>query len=77
MYADYVLRRFGIMLLVIFLAVSINFLLPRLMPGDPIEAQLNQLMATGAGVGDVTAMVESYRARFGLDKSLIVQYYEY
>jgi peptide/nickel transport system permease protein len=77
MYGEYVLRRFGIMLLVIFLAVSINFMLPRLMPGDPVEAQLNQLMATGGGVSDITAMVESYRARFGLDQPLINQYFAY
>lgn len=77
MYADYVLRRFGIMLLVIFLAVSINFMLPRMMPGDPVEAQLNQLMAMGGGVSDVTAMVESYRARFGLDQPILTQYLAY
>lgn len=75
MYADYVLRRFGIMLLVIFLAVSINFALPRLMPGDPIEAQLNRIMAeSGGAVGDVQALVESYRQRFGLDEPLWQQY---
>lgn len=77
MYGEYVLRRLGTMLLVIFLAISINFLLPRLMPGDPVEAQLNQLMATGGGVSDITAMVESYRARFGLDQPLLSQYFAY
>jgi len=76
-YGEYVLRRLGTMLLVIFLAISINFLLPRLMPGDPVEAQLNQLMATGGGVSDITAMVESYRARFGLDQPLLSQYFAY
>jgi peptide/nickel transport system permease protein len=78
MYADYVFRRFGIMLLVIFLAVSINFLLPRLMPGDPIEAQLNQLLATGGGsAGDIQAMAAAYRERFGLDQPLWNQYFAY
>lgn len=77
-YWDYVARRFGIMLLVVFLAVSINFALPRLMPGDPIESQLNQLMASGGGaMGDVTAMVESYRARFGLDQPILTQFLSY
>lgn len=77
-YWDYVTRRFGIMLLVVFLAVSINFALPRLMPGDPIENQLNQLMASGGGaMGDVGAMVASYRARFGLDQSILTQYLAY
>lgn len=78
MYFDYVIRRFGVMLLVIFLAVSINFALPRLMPGDPIEAQLNQLMASGGGqMGDVAAMVDAYRARFGLDQPVWMQYIAY
>lgn len=77
MYANYILRRLGIMLLVIFFAITINFMLPRMMPGDPVEAQLNQLLATGAGGGDITAMVESYRARFGLDQPILTQYVEY
>jgi peptide/nickel transport system permease protein len=65
------------MLLVVFFAVTINFMLPRLMPGDPIEAQLTQLLASGAGSGDITAMVESYRARFGLDQPIFNQYIAY
>ena len=78
MLVEYVARRFGVMLLVIFLAVSINFLIPRLMPGDPVEAQLSQLLAQGGGnVGDVAAMVDSYRARFGLDQPLWRQYIAY
>lgn len=78
MYLDYVVRRFGVMLLVIVLAVTINFALPRLMPGDPIESQLNQLLAQGSGsVGDIDAMVASYRERFGLDQPLIGQYFAY
>ena len=32
------------MLLVILLAVTINFVIPRLMPGDPIEQQLSQMV---------------------------------
>jgi peptide/nickel transport system permease protein len=78
MYLSYVARRLGVMLVVIFLAVSINFILPRLMPGDPIEAQLNQLLATGAGGGgDVAAMAQAYRERFGLDQPLLNQYVSY
>lgn len=77
MYLGYVARRFGIMLLVVFLAVSINFALPRMMPGDPIQAQLSQLLASGGGSGDVTAMVEAYQQRFGLDKPIWHQYIAY
>ncbi len=77
MYLGYVGRRFAIMLLVVFLAVSINFALPRLMPGDPIQAQLSQLMASGGGSGDITAMVEAYQKRFGLDQPIWNQYLAY
>ncbi|RYE81243.1 MAG: ABC transporter permease [Hyphomicrobiales bacterium] len=77
MYAGYVARRLGIMLLVVFLAVSINFALPRLMPGDPIQAQLSQLLASGGGSGDISAMVEAYQQRFGLDQPVWNQYFAY
>ena len=77
MYLGYVAKRFAIMLLVIFLAVSINFALPRMMPGDPIQAELSQVMASGSGSGDITAMVKSYQARFGLDQPVWHQYLAY
>ena len=77
MYWGYVGRRLGIMLLVVFLAVSINFALPRMMPGDPIQAQLSQLLASGGGSGDISAMVEAYQQRFGLDQPIWSQYVAY
>lgn len=78
MYLAYVSRRFGMMLLVILLAVTINFVIPRLMPGDPIEQQLSQMVSSGGGqVGDIQAIAEAYRARFGLDQPLWHQYLSY
>ncbi len=65
-------------LLVAFLAITINFLIPRAMPGDPIEQQLSQLSATSGGnVGNIQAMVKAYRERFGLDQPLWRQYLNY
>lgn len=78
MYLDYVLRRAGMMLLVFVLAVTINFILPRLMPGDPVEQQLNQLVASAGGqIGDVQEMAAAYRERFGLDQPVWRQYLNY
>jgi peptide/nickel transport system permease protein len=77
-YFRYLAHRFGMMLLVIFLAISINFLIPRLMPGDPIEYQLTQLSASsGSQIGDIAAIAASYRARYGLDQPLWSQYLHY
>ncbi len=71
-------QRLGMTLLVAFLAITINFLIPRAMPGDPIEQQLSQLSATSGGnIGDIKAMVQAYRERFGLDKPLWRQYLNY
>lgn len=71
-------QRIGMTLLVAFLAITINFLIPRAMPGDPIEQQLSQLSASSGGnIGDITAMVQAYRERFGLDKPLWQQYANY
>jgi peptide/nickel transport system permease protein len=68
-------QRLGMTLLVAFLAITINFLIPRAMPGDPIEQQLSQLSASSGGnVGDINAIVQAYRERFGLDKPLWRQY---
>lgn len=78
MYGKYLIRRVGMFLLVIFLAVTVNFMIPRLMPGDPIEQQLATLTATGGGqIGDLEAMASAYRARFGLDQPLWIQYVNY
>ncbi|MCI8922368.1 MAG: ABC transporter permease [Acutalibacter sp.] len=58
-------------------AVLLNFLLPRLMPGDPVQ----QLISNAAsGVTDQNAyqkVVEKYTQEFGLDKPLYSQFFIY
>jgi peptide/nickel transport system permease protein len=74
----YVARRFGLFLLVIVLAVTVNFVMPRLAPGDPVEQKLAQLMAGAGGQSaDLSGMIADYRARFGLDRPLWQQYASY
>ena len=45
---NYVLIRFFQSLLIIFIAVTINFVIPRMIPGDPIEAALSTKIAISA-----------------------------
>lgn len=74
----YLLKRLGLFALVVWLGVTINFLLPRLAPGDPIQEYLGQLAQQGMFVGDPSAgFVEEYRAKFGLDKPMWLQYVNY
>ena len=60
---------FGITFL---LAISINFFLPRLMPGDPLK-----LIAGSAAPQLGKERVEALRAQYGLDKPLPEQYVIY
>src|SRR5689334_1968779 len=78
MRADYLAKRFGVFLLIIWLASTVNFFLPRLGGGDPIRMQLEAQAAMGGnsqiGMAD---MIAEYDHRFGLDKPLIIQYLTY
>ena len=35
---SYVVNRFGLLPLIVWFAISINFIIPRLIPGEPVEA---------------------------------------
>lgn len=74
----YVIQRSFQLLLIIFIAVTINFILPRLIPGDPIETALATKIAVSGNVSiDVEKVAAAYRAKFGLDQPLWKQYINY
>jgi peptide/nickel transport system permease protein len=74
----YIVRRFGVFLLIVWLAATLNFFLPRLSGQDPVRAKLLQQAALGgymqAGIDEMT---REYERRFGLDKPLWRQYLTY
>ena len=75
---DYVLRRILQLGIMLWGAATLNFLLPRLSPGNPVRERLLNAMAQGgmqqAGVEE---MVQAYNQQFGLDKPLWFQYFAY
>src|SRR6185503_7967677 len=73
----YFVRRIGMFFLVIFVAASFNFLIPRLAPGNPIGAITSRMANASAGIENGQAMFEAYRKRFGLDDPLYIQYAKY
>lgn len=74
----YLIRRVGQFFLVLWGAASINFLLPRLAPGNPVrERLLSQATAGGPMQAGLEEMVRAYNIEFGLDKPLWVQYFRY
>ena len=75
---DYVATRIGQLLLIVFIAVTANFLIPRLIPGDPIENALQtRMQMTGSVDINIQEVAALYRAKFGLDKPLWLQYLNY
>jgi peptide/nickel transport system permease protein len=57
--------------LVIFIIVSINFFLPRMMPGDPILSLVHENRYTDQSI------IQEIRDRYGLNDPLHVQYLKY
>jgi peptide/nickel transport system permease protein len=55
-------------------AITINFFLPRLMPGSPIDAALDKLQGSAT-----PQVIQALKAQYGLDttSSLISQYFHY
>ncbi len=78
MQAVYTAKRFGVFLLIIWLAATLNFFLPKLSGQDPVRTKLLQQAALGGNVqAGMEEMVKEYNARFGLDRPLLAQYGSY
>ena len=78
MHVDYLAKRFGIFLVIVWLAATLNFFLPRLSGQDPVRVKLLQQAQLGGYVQTgIEAMVKEYETRFGLDKPLWQQYLTY
>jgi peptide/nickel transport system permease protein len=78
MHIAYVLKRFGQFLIVLWGAATLNFLLPRVAPGNPVRERLLDALATGGTQQQgIEEMVRAYNKEFGLDQPLWVQYFQY
>jgi len=75
---NYLLKRLGVFLIIVWAGITINFIMPRLAPVNPIQERLLQAVSFGgAGKSDMEAVVRTYEARFGLDQPLWKQYFRY
>ncbi|MBO3662812.1 ABC transporter permease [Microbacterium stercoris] len=69
----FVLRRLGYYLIAFWASLTINFLLPRLIPGDPVGRMLGQMQGTLTD-----EQVAQFRHLFGLDdRPIALQYVQY
>lgn len=72
-YLVYIARRFTILVATVFIAMTVVFFVPRMVPGDPLGAVFANMAAVGGSV-NAPELVEEYRIRFGLDEPLWDQY---
>lgn len=73
----YLIKRFGMFFLTIWLGMTIIFIVPRLAVGDPSSAMLGRLMSKGGNVANSQELIQRYKERFGLDQPVYVQYLRY
>ena len=72
----YYLRKIGFYLLAFFCAITINFALPRLMPGNPVDSLIDRLSSKGGAIAPETR--QALAAMLGSsDESLWEQYVSY
>ena len=72
----YFLRRIGYFLLTLWAAITLNFLIPRLQPGDPAELMIRQISGRDTEIDP--ARIEAMRVMLGQpDGNLFEQYLAY
>lgn len=73
---SYLTRRFGFYLVTAWAAITMNFFIPRLMPGNPAEILVSRLSAQGP---IAPGLYHALQVAFGLNtnSSLLTQYFQY
>jgi peptide/nickel transport system permease protein len=60
--------------LTIWLGITLIFVIPRMLPGDPVQAMIGRMVTEGSNVENASEIIQSYRQRFGLDDPILIQY---
>jgi peptide/nickel transport system permease protein len=72
----YVLRKAALFVVTLWAAVTLNFILPRLMPGSPVDAALGRLAQSGQPI--TNAERRAVEVQLGVaHSSLVSQYWDY
>jgi peptide/nickel transport system permease protein len=72
-YFRFVGERFFLLIVTVFISMTVVFLVPRLVPGEPMAAIFANMASVGGSM-NAQALIAEFRLRFGLDEPLIVQY---
>jgi len=74
----FIVKRFGLLVLIVWSAVTLNFLIPKLTPRNPLREKLMEQASRGGVIEEgFNEMVAAYEAKFGLDQPIWRQYVNY
>ena len=73
----YILLKAGWFLAAFLAALVLNFYLPRLIPGNPVDGIVAQMAQGGADAASMQAIYETYIEEFGLDEPPLLQFFSY
>ncbi len=76
-YAKYFFNKFGWFVITFIFAFLLNFLLPRMMPGDPVAAIVARQAQGMSNSTGVQAIYQQYTELFGTNKPLLEQFFIY
>ncbi|MBP7962506.1 MAG: ABC transporter permease [Caldilineaceae bacterium] len=76
-YRKYFLNKFGWFAVTFVFAFLLNFILPRLMPGDPVAAIVARLAQGMSNSTGVQAIYQQYTELFGTNRPMIEQFFLY
>ncbi|MGB1033831.1 MAG: ABC transporter permease [Primorskyibacter sp.] len=74
---SYLFNRVITLILTIWIAATLIWIIPRLSPVDPAEVMLSRMAAAGGTVANSDEILATLRERFGLNDPLLVQYVKY
>jgi peptide/nickel transport system permease protein len=76
-YTKYFVNKITWYLLTLLVAVALNFILPRLMPGNPVARIASGAVAGMTDQSAIQAVIDDYTRQFGLDKPMWQQFVIY
>lgn len=76
-YKKYFTKKILWFIITFIVAVILNFLLPRLMPGDPVAVITAKAAEGMTDAGAIKKIYAQYQAEFGTDKSMVEQFFRF
>ena len=76
-YTKYFVNKITWYVLTLLVAVALNFILPRLMPGNPVARIASGAVAGMTDQSAIQAVIDDYTRQFGLDKPMWQQFFIY